>query len=748
MINDAEINDVMQEEALSRGGGSRGAAPDLYQILGVARNAETDEIQKAYRKRSLQTHPDHGGDAEQHRAVQEARDKLVDHDQRREYDISIGQQPQAFGVQRLIDDGSIYGSILKLLERVQPSSTFHLQIPTIVVIGDESHGKSSLMERLTMREYFATGRGFCTKVAVRTRLRKVAKDHSEIDHVRVRRITTDAAGDRLKGTSKLFTPEKLAGAPERILKHIQRMYKDGGLEEGEDRVLADEEVEIKVWADDVPNLDLVDLPGIVQSASLHVETLAITKHYLRQPHTLVVCVIDGSNDSAVRTSAALRECAALADRTVVAVTKFDRLHSTPGTPLPPEIRDRFREICNQMPAINQSRIIPVINRDSSPKPTLHAAIQEEQKKFERWREEDTTQAVGIDAVLRALDGMLQRYVRTVWVETELGRIEVELTSIDSELAPLGVPPSQCAPDEVLATLRGGLRAALNSDLFELPTAETWAWVREAFAPNLAVTSTSRFELSSLGIDLEARWAAASRLLPTHADNLIALLVSVAFNADNDPPMRLQRFHRLRVDVLQSATVLFGTAHIDSDPGNLTYMLERGHSVVHSKLRQIRRRLRRGALTEPDLYDSAVSELVSELIDIVFDKVLVHVACHDFVITELEEDEETVRTRERLRKRRVDVLAAKQGVEQLRDNVLPYAAPAGEASGGCGVGGGGSVSGGGGDGGGAFVFGGGGGSFVFGGGGGSYNFEAGNGTNEQTSPRRTPYAGRKGTKGRF
>ena len=110
-------------------------------------------------------------------------------------------------------------------------------------------------------------------------------------------------------------------------------------------------------------------------------------------------------------------------------------------------------------------------------------------------------------------------------------------------------------------------------------------------------------------------------------------------------MRLQRFHQLRDDVLQNATFLFGTAHIESDPDKLfKCMLGRGHSVVHSKLRQIRRRLRRGALTEPDLYDSAVDELVSELIDIVFDKVLVHVACHDFVITELVEDEETVRTR--------------------------------------------------------------------------------------------------------
>ena len=355
--------------------------PDHYQILGVPPNAETAEIATAYRQLSRRgdgRHPDRGGDAERYQALQNAHDILIDPEKRRKYDISIGQQPQAFGVQQLVDDGSTYGRILKLLERVQPSTTFHLRIPTIVVIGDESNGKSSLMERLTMREYFETGHGFCTKVAVRMRLRKVVKGHPRYGFVNVRRIKTNEAGDRVKRSNTEYAPEDLADG--RILDKIKQVYENEGLN-GEDRVLADEEVEIKVWGADVPNLDLVDLPGIVQSASLHAETLSITKHYLRQPHTLVVCVIDGSNDSAVRTSAALRECAALADRTVVAVTKFDRLPSTPGTPLPPEIRERFREIwnvlCNQMPAIDQSRIIPVINRDSSPKPTLHVAIQED-----------------------------------------------------------------------------------------------------------------------------------------------------------------------------------------------------------------------------------------------------------------------------------------------------------------------------------------------------------------------------------
>jgi len=330
------------------------AAADMYALLGVARGplTSTEDIERAYRNRSREFHPDRGGSEEQHRALQEARDILVDPDRRREYDLSIGLRPQAFGTQRLLDDGSTYGRLLQLLERVH---VFDLEPPTIIMIGDESHGKSSLMERITMREYFGTGRGFCTRVPVRMMLRKVAEDDPGRGFIYVRRFI-NVLSQRVQANQWTFPPET-TDIPSRVRDRIRRVSSEGGVEG--DFVRADEEVEIEVRATDVPDLDLVDLPGIVQRAPLNEQTLAITQRYLRVPHTLVVCVIDGSVDSAAHNSAALRECNTLADQTVVAVTKVDR-HPFPAA------RNRFRElhqsICQAMPAVDQARIIPVINR--------------------------------------------------------------------------------------------------------------------------------------------------------------------------------------------------------------------------------------------------------------------------------------------------------------------------------------------------------------------------------------------------
>lgn len=64
---------------------------DYYSILGVSKNASQDEIRKAYKKQSMQHHPDRGGDEEQFKRVNEAYSTLKDPQKRAEYD---NPQPQ------------------------------------------------------------------------------------------------------------------------------------------------------------------------------------------------------------------------------------------------------------------------------------------------------------------------------------------------------------------------------------------------------------------------------------------------------------------------------------------------------------------------------------------------------------------------------------------------------------------------------------------------------------------------------
>ena len=58
-----------------------------YETLGVAKDATSDEIKKAYRKLASQHHPDRGGDTKKFQDVQGAYETLSDPDKRAEYDM-------------------------------------------------------------------------------------------------------------------------------------------------------------------------------------------------------------------------------------------------------------------------------------------------------------------------------------------------------------------------------------------------------------------------------------------------------------------------------------------------------------------------------------------------------------------------------------------------------------------------------------------------------------------------------------
>lgn len=60
--------------------------PDLYQTLGIPRDASPDDIKRAYRRKARESHPDAGGDEETFKQVTHAYQVLSDPDKRARYD--------------------------------------------------------------------------------------------------------------------------------------------------------------------------------------------------------------------------------------------------------------------------------------------------------------------------------------------------------------------------------------------------------------------------------------------------------------------------------------------------------------------------------------------------------------------------------------------------------------------------------------------------------------------------------------
>src|SRR5262249_53974938 len=62
------------------------AQKDYYAILGIGPDATQEEIDRVFRERALQHHPDRGGSEEEMKSLNEAHDTLGDPGARRAYD--------------------------------------------------------------------------------------------------------------------------------------------------------------------------------------------------------------------------------------------------------------------------------------------------------------------------------------------------------------------------------------------------------------------------------------------------------------------------------------------------------------------------------------------------------------------------------------------------------------------------------------------------------------------------------------
>lgn len=75
---------------------------NLYETLGVSKDASEQEIKTAFRKAAKQHHPDNDGDAAKFRAIQEAYDILIDPKKRAVYD-STGEPELANDRSKMIE---------------------------------------------------------------------------------------------------------------------------------------------------------------------------------------------------------------------------------------------------------------------------------------------------------------------------------------------------------------------------------------------------------------------------------------------------------------------------------------------------------------------------------------------------------------------------------------------------------------------------------------------------------------------
>lgn len=181
----------------------------------------------------------------------------------------------------------------------------HINLPQFAVCGDQSAGKSSVLEGITGLA-FPRQEGLCTRFAT-----EIIMTHTDSPTITIVASVIPAVGrtDTRKGVLAAY--ERVLGGLEELEDVIQEVGRLMGLrgfknEDGEDgdAAFVEDVLRIEVSGPTGLNLTVVDLPGLIQVPSedqteddvrvVH----DLVNQYVENPRTIILAVVQASNDIA------------------------------------------------------------------------------------------------------------------------------------------------------------------------------------------------------------------------------------------------------------------------------------------------------------------------------------------------------------------------------------------------------------------------------------------------------------------
>ncbi|KAI8988664.1 P-loop containing nucleoside triphosphate hydrolase protein, partial [Pilobolus umbonatus] len=237
-----------------------------------------------------------GGMALYMNAEEEEEEERED-ERKTQYGISTHDQQLMMLTKKLIE-------IRSILMSIDHNET--LKLPSIVVVGSQSSGKSSVLEAIVGHEFLPKGSNMVTRRPIELTLIHTPNQQEEYGEF------------PQLGLGKIHD-----------FKKVQKTLVDLNLAVSETECVSDKPIELRVYSPNVPDLTLIDLPGYIQISNRNQpETLKtkiedLCEKYVRGPNIiLAVCSanVDLANSPALKAS---RKWDPLGLRTIGVITKMD-----------------------------------------------------------------------------------------------------------------------------------------------------------------------------------------------------------------------------------------------------------------------------------------------------------------------------------------------------------------------------------------------------------------------------------------
>ena len=301
-----------------------------------------------------------------------------------------------------------------------------ITFPNVVVVGDQSSGKSTLLEALSMVE-LPKGSGIVTRCPLVLRLRRSMK----------RQVYRLYDGNK----KDLLDESKL-----NILKYIEEETKKLA---GKNKNVVHDLIEILVEDPNVRDLTVVDLPGIArnpiadQPKNIHKQTTDLIRKFISQQGTVILCVFPANVDVATVESFTLaRKYDSVGNRTIGVITKSD---------LAPNQESFIQQLLMEKSDVLKLTLgfVAVRNRSTDETLSLEDARRREKEFFQNHQASALVgwHCLGIDALINRLADLYSDRVKEIFPKMRED-IQKKLRAVCEELYKF--PPDLDTPAARLA----------------------------------------------------------------------------------------------------------------------------------------------------------------------------------------------------------------------------------------------------------------------------------------------------------
>jgi len=316
--------------------------------------------------------------------------------------------------------------------------------PVVIVFGQETSGKSSLLERLAMMPLLPRGEDTCTRLPILLKLR----------HTKEAQLPVLVVRDSATGKEEVRRTVSLAGGQVDVRLEMERVLaaEQGGLSS----VSTTRTIEVHVHSPAVPSIDLVDLPGLKLSAGSDAADMpekakALAKAQVEQHKGSAIFLVSCTASTPPSQSLGLQlvEELGLQRDTIGVVTMCDNIGKLDMKKLPDRLRQTSGDAFQLAPhGFIGTMTEPIKGEGLSNVQRLEAMAMAERKWFASQPLLSPLLSDGLltcDALVDKLSSVYARYLRSTWAPQTLIRLNGEIRRLQAKSDALGLPEAVEAP---------------------------------------------------------------------------------------------------------------------------------------------------------------------------------------------------------------------------------------------------------------------------------------------------------------